>query len=73
MPNQLNFEVEFTKSDIESIIKDPRVTHILVSGTYTKNEKDWDIIATAQGEDNTNRALIDPPVKANCIKPCPTS
>jgi hypothetical protein len=70
MPNQLSFEVEFTKSDIEAIIKDSSVTHIVVLGVYEKTDKGWEANASAQGVGNGG-SLVAPSVTAKCIKPCP--
>ncbi|MEO7801976.1 MAG: hypothetical protein ABIR81_08255 [Ginsengibacter sp.] len=70
MPNQLSFEVEFTKGDIETILKDSNVERIVVSGVYEKTDKGWEAHASAQGVGSGGN-LIQPAVPAPCIKPCP--
>ena len=54
MPNNLNFDVAFTRKQIEKILADPNVDHVIVYGTYTFNPKKgernfWDMSAFAKG------------------------
>lgn len=69
MRNELSFGVEFTRDQIESILKDPGVTRIVVSGSYThKGKGAWTMNATVGGSP-TN--LTAAPMHADCIQPCP--
>jgi hypothetical protein len=71
MPNQLSFEVEFTREQIEGILKDPGVASIVVTGNYLHvGGNIWDVAATAQGA-GTDKSLINSQVSAKCIRPCP--
>lgn len=71
MPNQLSFEVEFSRSDIEDILSDQNVTSILISGTYVHDGGgQWTMEAIAEGLDST-KSLLNTSKDAICIRPCP--
>ena len=62
MQNEVSFGVEFTREKIESILKDPGVTRIIVSGKYSYNGKDgWEMHATVDGSP-TNKSLAGRPL-----------
>lgn len=73
MPNQLSFDIEFTRADIQQILDNTDVTDIVVWGTYSYNpnlgQNYWEMNVQAQGTDS-NKSLIGT-IVLGCIKPCP--
>ncbi len=73
MPNQLSFDIEFTRVQIQKLLDNSDATHIAVSGTYNYNPdlglNFWEMSAFAEGSDD-NKNIVGPKVFA-CIKPCP--
>jgi hypothetical protein len=79
MPNQLSFDVQFSRIQLEEILKDPTVTDVVVSGTYTYRpdlgQNVWEMKAAGEGvsSNTTSRGIAanaTGPV-IPCIKPCP--
>ena len=86
MPNNLSFDVAFTRKQMEKILADPNVNHVIVYGTYTFNPAKggrnyWDMSAFAQGTTKKITQRIAEVVGSNlksggtpesgCIRPCP--
>ncbi len=79
MPNQLSFDVQFSRTQMEEILKDPNVTDVIVYGTYTYRpdlgQNVWEMKAFGEGS-NSNKAAgaesASSPV-IPCIRPCPGS
>ena len=71
MPNELKFDVEFTRDQIEDLLKDPAVQYVNVSGTYTHlGQNSWSTLAEAYGTDNKKDRTAAETKQADCIKPC---
>ena len=73
MPNQLQFDIELTREQIEQIIKDPSVHYIVISGTCTYvGNNSWDSGTSVEIYDN-NRKKLTPqfPMSSPCPRPCP--
>ena len=86
MPNNLSFDVAFTRKQMENILADPKVDHVIVYGTYTFNPKKgernfWEMSAFAKGATKKITQGIAQVVANNlkggggtesgCIRPCP--
>lgn len=75
MPNQLSFEVEITRKNVELLISNPNVDVVVVSGTYTykpecgKGMWEMEAFAQAVGSGEHEDFGINVPV---CPKPCRT-
>ena len=72
MPNNLSFEVEFTRQQMENMLATPSVETIVVSGTYTHNPGNgmWNMQAFAEGF-NADKSEMLPTREEACIQPCP--
>lgn len=73
MPNELRFEVEFTKDQIASLLDDPALTTIVFSGTYTYNPTSlgdiWKMETKVEGLDKAgNKTTKD--YYGGCPHPC---
>lgn len=70
--NQLSFGVEFTRAQIEELLKNSSVSFIVVSGAYAyQGQGIWDMQALGEGYDaNYNKVEMLQSVKP-CPKPCP--
>lgn len=89
MPNQISFDVQFSKSDILKILKSKDTTNLIVSGTYSYHPEMgtnvWLMNATAEaagsgkkavtGSKTTQKAAAAAPslTVSACIRPCPGS
>lgn len=75
MPNELRFDVQFTRSQIEELLKNPDVTLVVVAGTYTYEPKlgknVWDMRAYAEGYDDSD-VKIEGTIVDGCPRPCPS-
>ena len=87
MPNNLSFDVAFTRKQIENILADPKVDHVVVYGTYTFNPKKgdrnfWEMSAFAKGTTKkitqriaqlvgSNKSSGGGITESGCIRPCP--
>jgi hypothetical protein len=71
MPNQLNFDVEMTRSEINSILEGEDVTSIVMRGNYIYNPENgkpvWEMAAYADGYNSTGSVVITIPI---CPRPC---
>ena len=71
MPNELRFEVEFTRDQIQDLLKDPAVQYLNVSGTYAHlGQNSWSTVAEVYGTDNKKERTATAAKAAPCIKPC---
>lgn len=74
MPNELRFEVEITRDQVNEILKNQSVSLVVVSGTYTYRpdlgKNVWKMDAFAEGYDGklNNLSLSPTPI---CPRPCP--
>ena len=71
MPNELKFEVEFTRAQIEDLLSDSSVAYINISGSYAHmGQNSWSTLAQATGVDDKKERTAAPGKDAECIKPC---
>ena len=81
MPNQVSFDVQFSRTQMEEILKDPNVTDVIVYGTYTYRpdlgQNVWEMKAAGEGVNN-NKTAVAESTQMNasgrvipCIRPCP--
>ena len=71
MPNELRFDVQFTRSQMEEILKNPDVSFVVVWGTYVyQGAKVWEMDVYGQGYGPGLSVLSDPP-QTGCPRPCP--
>ncbi len=71
MPNEMNFDVRFTRDQIQGLLVDPDVQYVIVSGTYSYQGNDvWTMEAIGEGCDIDNKKIIGSRTEP-CIQPCP--
>lgn len=72
MPNQLSFEVEFSREQILDLFKDPEAAYLVVSGTYIHNGGGvWKMVSQAEVLDKDYLKLPNRSAPPTCIQPCP--
>ena len=73
MPNVSNFEVEFTREQIQAILDNGDVQYLNVSGSYTYRpdlgQNVWEMDAAGYGCDSKKEKMTTTK-QAPCIKPC---
>lgn len=71
MPNELNFDIRFTRGQIEKLLVNTDVKYVVVSGTYTYHGgNDWIMTAVGEGCDVNNNKISGSSTDG-CPQPCP--
>lgn len=76
MPNEMSFEVQFTRAQIEELLQDPNVSLVMFSGKYEyaplpENGSNWNMTASVHGVSDTFIETNPASRKQGCPTPCP--
>ena len=72
MPNEMKYDVQFTRAQMEQILADPTVAYIVVTGSCTYlGENGWNNESMAEGYDSGMTKAAAPSTEPGCPRPCP--